>query len=111
MTYWGKVTNDIEKAMSDGTMFTSSELADYLGIKLNTASKSLRRMSQKNVEKQIYIARWVRTSDVSRAYLRAVYAWGNQPDAPKPRKLSHMVNVRAFRARQKKKVSSVWELR
>lgn len=107
MSYWGRVTVLVEKAMRDGTPWTAQELAEHTGISRDTISKSLTRMRDR---REVHIAYWSNEHSVQRKYPRPVYRIGNKADAKKPKPDTSANKTKAWRDSKKIRVSSVFDL-
>lgn len=79
---------------------TSREIAEFFpGVSHENVSavvSTLRRLAKP----RIYICAWTRDNGHGKAYLRAVYAVGNLPEARKPRPLSNRQRCAKWRAKQ-----------
>lgn len=95
-----KVTHaGVRETLATVGPLTSREVAAFFpGSRHQDAAaviSSMRRLATK----QVYVHSWVRENDAGRDYLRAVYALGDQRDAPKPRKLSNAERCRRWKAK------------
>lgn len=119
---YGESVEKIETALADQGPCTRNELQAATGIPKASIGSILTRMRRpgKTVGRRIYVSAWTREQDGQRAYPRAVYALGTEPDALQPttirgsagRKLTMKQNSKANydAANYKQAVSSVFDL-
>lgn len=104
---------------------TTAELAEAAGCSIHFATAVLDRMHKptKILPQRIYVKQWVRftNADGTRTRPKAVWAWGAEPDAPRPKPLPALWVNRASRKRRREarqqriaarsfKVASVFDL-
>ena len=83
----GDWVRQILQVLADFGPMTRGQVCRELGSTVHVAGRVLHRLAKpsRRHPKRVHISGWVRDDDVGRKYLRAVYALGDKPDAPKPR--------------------------
>lgn len=118
MDYKPNVANVLALLKEHGPM-TGAELASFFMPHLKrNVSRVVSDIRARAGEKKIYIKEWVHKSELSeKFYPRAVYALGNKPDAPKPRRLTgaqvterYRQRMRTIRTAHKRVPTSVFNL-
>ena len=79
---------------------TSREIAAFFPSSSHADVSAMISSMRRLATKQVYIHAWVRENDYGRDYLRAVYALGNERDAPKPRAMTNAERCRRHKARR-----------
>ena len=98
----------IINVLQDHGPLTMREIAAELQIDIDRVRCFIGSIRQK--KDVIYIHSWRRDTDGGRLYPRALWAVGNLPDAPKPKKLGHLEYNRRARERRKTLVASVFHI-
>lgn len=111
MSQWGSVAVRVEMMLKHGGMWTANDIAAYLGEDLVAVKKALQRMEHINVQRTAYIAAWTFEATGERMYPRAMYSYGNRPNARRPKPKTGAENQRNSRRLRRKRVASVWEWR
>lgn len=89
-------------ALKAGRIFTAYQAAEFLGVSHQTTHKYLKTFHEDDMI--VYVVRWDRpTGEVARGVWKAVYAWGNEDDAPRPVPLTNTEKVKRYYAREKAK--------
>lgn len=88
---------------------TCSDLAEALSFEVAAIRAKVSGL-RKLEPKQVYIDSYQREAVAGILYIRAVYAFGNKPDAKKPKPLTDVEYQRRYRQRKKTVVSSVFDL-
>lgn len=101
--------NRVLAAIEEGGPMSSIELAEYLGWHISFARSAV-AYCRKKEPKVLYIKSYSRNEDHGKLYPRAVYALGDLPDHPKPKKLKRKILNARHRAKKRKLISSVFEL-
>lgn len=99
--------------LSEFGPMTQAELGDLLGLDRFAASAlvNVLRRPLKTVPKRVHIVRWVTDHPGQRSYPRAVYALGEGPDVPRPKRNRKAVKRRyQENLRTRLKTSSVFRL-
>lgn len=92
---------------------TQAELGELLGLDRFSASALVNTLRRplKTVPKRIHIVKWVYDHPGQRAYPRAVYALGDGPDVPRPKRNVKKVKQKYQRTRKTRlQMSSVFRL-
>ena len=78
--------NVVSKALQEVGPMTLAEMVDYTGLSKQSASRALCGLvtTLPRIPKRAHITQWVYDHEGQKRYPRAVYAWGNYPDAAKP---------------------------
>ena len=100
------IINQILDMLKANGPMTRAEL--YRGLEYGvTISTVLSRMSkqQKRFPKRIYICGWTRDDEFDRCYLRPIYALGDLPDAPKPKRFSGAERSKVYRERLRSRMA------
>ena len=90
---------------------TVAEISALTGLPSQNITVAVRRMlnPSKMYPKRAHIAGWTRTDESGRrAYLRAILALGDAPDAPRPKAKENKKCTAEYRARTRHKVNSVF---
>ena len=76
----------VSKALQEVGPMTLAEMMDYTGFTKSACSHALRDLNKMlpTLPKRAHITQWVYDHEGQKRYPRAVYAWGNYPDAAKP---------------------------
>jgi len=95
----------VSKALQEVGPMTLAEMMDYTGFTKSACSHALRDLNKMlpTLPKRAHITQWVYDHEGQKRYPRAVYAWGNYPDAAKPAR-DHRANQK--RSRDKKRLLS-----
>lgn len=107
----GPLVLGVLRALKQHHELTRAELCVILGVNRFSGSAVISRMAkkQKTVGKRVYVKYWVHDDGArTRRYPKAVYALGPWPDAPKPSPKTQAENSRAWREKEKSRVSSVF---
>lgn len=87
--------------LQTGARLTSHEIAEKLSCSACWTRQLIRRSRKSSETKPIHIARWRRAREGdSLCCWVEVWAWGDGPDAPKPRVPTHAEHVRIQRLRK-----------
>jgi hypothetical protein len=89
MRAWGDTTQRMLDALETLGPMTRSEICAALDLNRDEASSIVTRLRRPRLRPEaparVYISAWRDDEEGQRRYLRAVYALGCKPDAPKPR--------------------------
>jgi len=108
---YGTVTQQVLELLADEPM-TRGDICLALGRTRNECAAILSRLNRAwpKSPKRVYIKDWVYRDELNtKNYPRALYALGDKKDKPKPAP-DHNAAVRRWRANQKNKVASVFDL-
>jgi len=109
---WGNTTDRILLLLRDEGPMTRLEIEECLGVDKHTSSSIVSRLCRivKRGEcvgqRRIHIARWVRTLEGEKDYIRAVYAFGHGEHARKP-KADPLAVKRRYWARRSTRLKNV----
>lgn len=79
---------------------TSAEVAEFFPGSLHRDVAAALSSMRTAVRKRVYISGWTRDVDGTKAQSRAIYALGDQPDAPRPPNQPNKVVVARYRAKR-----------
>ncbi|HKR45469.1 MAG TPA: hypothetical protein VJU59_38340 [Paraburkholderia sp.] len=93
---------EITRLMETGLHLTTREISDRISCSYNWTLALIKRARKSSETKPMHIARWRRArSGDSECCWVEVWAWGDGPDAPKPRVPTHAEQVRIQRLRKR----------
>ena len=101
----------VEIVLKQGGSWTVQDIANYTGSDPSAVKKALQRMERINVVRTAHIFAWTREQCGERLYIRPVYAYGDKPNAKRPKPFTGNENTVRSRSLKRKRVASVWEWR
>lgn len=111
MRPYGQLADLILSQLKELGPMTSFEIAQSLGMTKTEISGVLSRLWRvgPKTPKRVYKQSYVHDAESSRRYPRAVYALGDSPDAPKPKR-DIKANKKRYLQKKNGRVNSVWML-
>ncbi len=108
----GELSSAIIKALIEHGPMTASEICEAVGKDRDSSRSAISRLlrPQKVIPKRLHILHYIHEAEGERVYPRAVYALGDMPDAPKPKRKTHTELQRAWRERRAARITSVFDL-
>lgn len=103
---WGVLTLRVLDALEQYGPLTAQEVCVHLGLARRPGGSIFGRL-RASTPKQVHIVAWQRDQEGQRQYLRAVYAAGPGPDAPKPAAIHHRDSLRRSRQAAQAAMSSI----
>ncbi len=91
---------------------TSREVSEFFAGSTHQDVSAILSSLRTAARRRVHIGAWTRDNGHGKCALRPVYALGDEPDAPRPPKLTNAEVTRRYRARHRvPKVNSVWTWR